>query len=146
MQQLHLEYKDGSVDHVEFSRKTWEQFYGDPSVQSQWTHHPHDCHYPASRLWARLRREGYPQTIVTHALADREDPDWVGDRSGKIQVVSPISDRELVIWPPTSKLTAFELHSLSHLSVDDAYRLWLPELVLIKTPPKVNKVGQWSLF
>jgi hypothetical protein len=145
MQHLHLEYKDGTVEHVVFTRATWEQFYGDPSIQSQWTHLPNDCHHPAARLWAQLRREGYPQTEATHVLADKEDPNWEGDRSGKIQVVSRIPDRYSVTWPPTSRLTSHELHLLSHLGIEDARMLWLPESRPIATT-KVNKVGQFLLF
>lgn len=147
VQHLHLEYRDGSVEHVEFTRQTWEKFYGDPGIQSQWTHGPRDCHYPAARLWARLRREGYPQTPATHLLADREDPTWTGDRSCSVQlIVSRVPDLEPVVWPPASKLTSRELHLLSHLGLEDARMLWLPILSPIEKPKKVNKFGQVSLF
>lgn len=147
MQHLHLQYKDGTIEHVEFTRQTWEQFYGDPSIKSQWTHLPHDCHHPAARHWAQLRRSGFPQTPASHALADMDDPNWSGDRSLSVEPhITRVPDPEPIIWPPSSRLTSRELHLLCHLGIEDARTFWLPTVEVMEPPKKIDEVGQWSLF
>lgn len=153
----HKVLNDGSLIHEDFTKEAWERAMHDPEVATHWGHRPGDCHDPVSRHWARLRREGYACGPKQHALADREDPTWVGSRSVELvelpKVAPPPPERYIcqdpVSWPPEVPLTPRLLSEMSGLCVDDCKDILagpVKELPPAERGPMADKRGQYMLF
>lgn len=147
---IHMVMDDGEVAHLPFTRSTWESGLSAQAIVTQWSHGENDCHDPAGRLWAELRKAGRICTPRQHEVADREDPTWAGFR--KIELVQePKSPppREPVSWPPEHELGVWCLCEITTLCTDDARDiLSAPKKVVAPSerPKPIDSRGQWSLF
>jgi hypothetical protein len=166
---LHKEYRDGSVEHEQFTQAAWEEAMHLKSLRTFWGHAPDNCVDPLHDLLAANRRRGYRMTAAQHALADRVDPGWSGDRNSEViadigEVLAPGQEpaepghdliaiaQQLVEFPPPppqSRVEEIKLMSeMSGMCTEDVRSIFWRKLEsqLEKLPPVVEKTGQFRLF
>lgn len=153
---LHKVLQDSSVVHEDFTKESWERAMHDATLLRFWGHPPGDERDIVGAHWAKLRREGYPCGSREHEFADREDPEWVGNRGIELvkpPKVAPPPPRpiltEAIIWPPETPLTPQLLSQMSGLCVDDCKSILagpVKELPSTEREPMADKWGQLLLF
>lgn len=125
MQDLHRDLRDGTVEHAEFTRSSWEDGLANPLVRSQWTHPPGEC------------RDEFFDSILA---------EW------REQLVQNPPDcpapPERLDWPPSTALQPWMLQQMTTLGPDDAREALAGprKQEEVERKPVADKRGQFSLF
>jgi hypothetical protein len=146
-------YEDGSIEHSEFTKESWEDALRDPAVVRRMGHKPGECYDQLAKHWFDQRSKGYRLSPIQHHWADKWDSSWVGDRgleqSPKIVPPPAGPPTEPIIWPPHGELTPQMLCELTTMCLTDARIVLGPPIKDGPPKPKepvADKRGQYSLF
>ncbi len=114
---LHKVFKDGSFEHEEFTRATWEAALKNKDLARRWGHAPDDC-----------------------------DPNWLISSKLEETIKMP-PPREEVEWPPEVELKPWMLRELTTMCLEDAEDVLRAPRKSEPTPTLAsNRRGQLMLF
>lgn len=124
---LHKEKSDGTFEHVEFTRESWESGLRDPLKVRMWTH-GEVCEDVVAKELERIRARSPKLTIVPEPVPAPE--------------VVPTE------WPPQQELTAWMLSHMTTLGIDDARDILRGPRKIFRNEPKpiTDRKGQFMLF